>query len=85
MIKIISTGSSTAKVIDENGNEIKKVQSVNIKMSPGEYHTATLEVFNIYLETEAIEDYTDFNLEEFTSEYLEKLKDAITKELELRQ
>ena len=85
MIKIISTGSSTAKVIDENGNEIKKVQSINIKMNPSEFHTATLEVFNIYLETEAIEDYIDFNLEEFTSVYLEKLKDAITKELELRQ
>ena len=48
MIKIISTGSSTAKVIDENGNEIKKVQSVNIKMSPCEFHTATLEVFNFH-------------------------------------
>ena len=69
MVRIVSTGNTTAKVFDENGNEINGVSAVEIDMKPKHIHTAKITILPCSIDISA---RAEFVYEQYPLSYDDK-------------
>ena len=77
-LKIVSDGTNRGtKVIDEMGNMIERVQSVQWSMKVGEFSRATIEILDVPIETMVMN-----GKRQIRKRYIRCLGDAIEEETE---
>lgn len=83
MITIINKdGVSNGTIIkDENGNDIKGITAIDIKLEVNEPIKAKVELFFPLIEMKADEEYIIYDLSIYPTKYLNELKSKIQEEL----